>query len=63
MLGLVGADSGSAKVPMEGLEGKHGVEMLDSVLEGARGWRETETDRGRRELWPIVAMTSSRVTG
>ena len=36
---------------MEGLEGKHGVEMmLDSVLEGARGWRETETDRGRREV-------------
>ena len=44
-------DPGSAKIPMEGLEGKHGIEMmLDSVLEGVRGWRETETDRGRREV-------------
>lgn len=52
VLGFVGVrDPGSAKLPMEGLEGKHGVEMmLDSVLEGARGWRETETDRGRREV-------------
>ena len=38
-------------VPMGGLEGKHGVEiMLDSELEGVRGWRETETDRSRREV-------------
>ena len=52
VLGYVGVrDPGSAKIPMEGLEGKHGIEMmLDSVLEGARGWRETETDRGRREV-------------
>ncbi len=52
VLGFVGVrDSGSSKVPVEGLEGKHGIEMaLDSVLEGVRGWRETETDRGRREV-------------
>ena len=34
-----------------GLEGKHGIEkILDSELEGVRGWRETETDRSRREV-------------
>ena len=52
VLGYVGVrDSGSENIPMEGLEGKHGIEMaLDSVLEGVRGWRATETDRGRREV-------------
>ena len=52
VLGYVGVrDSGNSKVRIEGLEGKHGIEMaLDSVLEGVRGWRQTETDRGRREV-------------
>ena len=52
VLGYVGVrDSGNTKVRIEGLEGKHGIEMaLDSVLEGVRGWRQTETDRGRREV-------------
>ena len=52
VLGYVGVrDSGKTKVRIEGLEGKHGIEMaLDSVLEGVRGWRQTETDRGRREV-------------
>ena len=52
VLGYVGVrDSGKTKVQIEGLEGKHGIEMaLDSVLEGVRGWRQTETDRGRREV-------------
>ena len=52
VLGYVGVrDSGKTKVRIEGLEGKHGIGMaLDSVLEGVRGWRQTETDRGRREV-------------
>ena len=50
--GFVGVrDPEGSSVPMVGLEGKHGVEiMLDSELEGVRGWRETETDRSRREV-------------
>jgi len=50
--GFVGVrDPEGSSVPMVGLEGKHGIEiMLDSELEGVRGWRETETDRSRREV-------------
>ena len=50
--GFVGVrDPEGSSVPVVGLEGKHGVEiMLDSELEGVRGWRETETDRSRREV-------------
>ena len=50
--GFVGVrDPEGSSVPMVGLEGKHGVEiMLDSELEGVRGWRETETDRSRLEV-------------
>ncbi|HJN90344.1 MAG TPA: penicillin-binding protein 2 [Verrucomicrobiota bacterium] len=50
--GFVGArDPEGSSVPVIGLEGKHGIEkMLDSALEGVRGWRETETDRSRREV-------------
>jgi cell division protein FtsI/penicillin-binding protein 2 len=50
--GFVGVrDPGDSGVPVVGLEGKHGIEkMLDSELEGVRGWRETETDRSRREV-------------
>ena len=50
--GFVGVrDPEGSSVPMVGLEGKHGVEiMLDSELEGVRGWRETETDSSRLEV-------------
>ncbi|HJO08990.1 MAG TPA: penicillin-binding protein 2 [Verrucomicrobiota bacterium] len=50
--GFVGArDPEGTSVTVVGLEGKHGIEkMLDSQLEGVRGWRETETDRSRHEV-------------
>ena len=50
--GFVGVrDPGDSGIHMVGLEGKHGIEkMLDSELEGVRGWRETETDRSQREV-------------
>ena len=50
--GFVGArEPENSGAPVIGLEGKHGIEMMfDSQLEGVRGWRETETDRSRREV-------------
>jgi cell division protein FtsI/penicillin-binding protein 2 len=53
--GFVGVrDPEGSSVPVVGLEGKHGIErMLDSQLEGVRGWRETETDRSRDEVVPF----------
>jgi len=52
VMGFVGVrDPKGSSVPVIGLEGKHGIEMmLDSELEGVRGWRETETDSSRREV-------------
>ena len=50
--GFVGVrEPGNSGAPVAGLEGKHGIErMLDSELEGVRGWSEIETDRRRREV-------------